>query len=312
MFVEGIMALKNKVKLDATMVKKQMLEEYMRRQVSGMGTWINERAYAVGIEPKDLYDFLNESFCNPKGLPRATSPLGAIDEDIMYRHKGMAVYNYFDLDTLISYGRFLQRVQENMYMSSYGRTRNKITSRDISNSINMARDYMIKNSGTINSHFYNPNKPMVCNKDIYNRLAPSPTMTPANFKKRYNESVCEDALSEYLDFGLEHGKLIAFGDKKYEISSQENYYTLDGDPISYIRAGRRDGMVLGYLNLDNRPYYGDVYKIVDDEMVYVDTADGVEVLDKENAPKVKKFDKLYYKSPLQKATKITSKNPKQM
>ncbi len=306
------MALKNKSKLDATMVKAQMLEEYMRRQVSGMGTWINERAYAVGIEPKDMYDFLNESFCNPTGMPRATSPLGKIDEDIMYRHKGMAVYNYFDLDTLISYGRFLQQVQENMYKASYGRTRNKITSRDISNSVNLAREFMVKNAGTLNSHFYNPNKPISCNKDIYNRLDPRPTMTPANFKKRYNESVCEEALSDYLEFGLEHGKLITFDGKKYEIAKQENYYNIDAEPIKYVRAGRRDSMILGYLNVNGSPYFGDVYKMEDDEMVYVDTADGVEILDKENAPNVKKFDKLYFKSPMQKSTKITSKESKQM
>lgn len=306
------MAIKNKPKLDATMFKEKMLEEYMRRQVSGMGSWISERAYAVGIEPKDMYDFLNESFCNPTGMPRATSPLGKIDEDIMYRHKGKAVYNYFDLDTLISYGRFLQKVQDNMYMASYGRARNKITSKDISDSVNMARDFMVKNGGTFATHFYNPNKPISCNKDIYNRLDPRSTMTPTNFKKKYDESVCEEALNEYLDFGLEHGKLITLGDKKYEVISQENYYGIGDMPIRYIRAGRRDSMILGYMDMENRLYSGKVFKLEDDEMVYVDTAEGIEIFDKENAPKVKKFDKLYFKSPLQKSMNITSKEPKQM
>ncbi len=291
-------------KMDAIGTKQRMLEEYMRRQVSGMGTWISERAYAVGIAPKDMYDLLNERFCNPMGKPRGLSALGEIDEDIIYVHKGKAVYNYFDLDTLISYARFLQQVQENMYKASYGRYKNKITSKDISQAVALARDFMTKNAGRAESHGYNPNSPLGLIRDEAGRLAPKSTLTPKNFEKKYNESVCEEALDDYLNFGLETGEIISFGDKKYEVGFERTLYTKNLEPVRYIRAGRRDVMLLGYLNMDGKPFSGRVYEMVDDNLKYYDDANGLEVLTKENAPMIKKFDKLYYKCPLQKNIKI--------
>lgn len=293
-------------KFDVTKAKQRMLEEYMRRRVSGMGTWISERAYAVGIAPKDMYDLLNEAFCNPTGKPRGLSALGEIDEDIMYNHRGKAVYNYFDLDTLVSYARFLQQVQENMYKASYGRYKNKITSRDISQAVALARGYMSEKAGKLETHGYNPNRPLGLIRDENGKLAPKATMTPKNFEKKYDEKACEEALDDYLNFGLEHGEIISFGGKKYEVGVERILYTKDLEPIRYIRAGRRDGMLLGYLNLDGNPFRGKVYEMVDDEQKYYDDANGLEVLSKDNVPNVKKFDKLYFKSPLQKNVKIKS------
>ena len=295
-----IMATKKSTTVNPIQVKEKMLKAYMRRQVSGMGTLINAVAYVSGIEPRDVYNSLAENFANPRGYRREGSALGVIDDDIRDVHKSQSVYNYFDLDTLISYGRFLQKALENVNAVAASKPRGKVSSRDFFSAIGAAQTWMMKNKGKVETGYYDPDHPIGYLRDDAGRLAPESTISMQDFDKRYNETVCEEALEDYVDFGLEHGELITHGGKKYEINTENYHRTYPDDySVRFIRACRRDGMLFGYVDQANNPFFGDVYNIEDDQFVYYDTADGLEVMDRGNTPGVKSFNKLYRRSSAQ-------------
>ncbi len=295
-----IMATKKSTTVNPIQVKEKMLKAYMSRQVSGMGTLINGIAYAYGIESRDVYNALAEGFANPRGYRRENSALGIIDDDIRDVHKYQGVYNYFDLDTLISYGRFLQKALDGVTELKEKRLERKDFRMSFFSVINGAQSWMLKNKGKVETGYYDPDHPIGYLRDEAGRLAPESTISMQDFYKRYNETVCEEALEDYIDFGLEHGELISHNGKKYEIRTINHHRTYPDDySVRFIRACRRDGMLYGYVDQSNSPYFGDVYNIEDDQFVYYDTADGLDVMDRENAPSVKKFDKLYRKSPAQ-------------
>lgn len=294
------MATKKSTTVNPIQVKEKMLKHYMRRQVSGMGTLINQVAFASGIEPRDVYNALAEGFANPRGYRREDSVLGPIDDDIRDVHKSQAVYNYFDLDTLVSYGRFLQKALENVNAVAASNPRGRIPTRSFFSAIDAAQTWMMKNKGKMETGCYDPDHPVGLLRDENRRLAPESTISMQDFDKRYNETVCEEALEDYIDFGLEHGELISHNGKKYEIRTVNHHRTYPDDySVRFIRACRRDGMLYGYVDQSNAPYFGDVYNIEDDQFVYYDTADGLDVMDKSNTPGVKSFGKLYRRSSAQ-------------
>lgn len=289
------MATKKTMTFNPTLAKEKMLKAYMRRQVSGMGTYLNQRAYALGIEPRQMYNLINESFASPRGGKREDGPLGIIDEDMEFKHKNSAVYNYFDLDTLISYGRFLQKVVETIEKTSYGRFRNRITTREFTDAINVSREWLVKNSGTELTHGYNPNRPIGYLKDENGRLAPEGTMSLKDFDKKYTEEACEKALEDYIEFGLEHGKIISFDGKRFAVNEKKTYRTYPEEyDVNFIRASGRAGEIWGYVDLDDRPYYGNVYTFDGDNYQFYDVAEGIEYKEKRNdTGKIKSFDKIY-------------------
>ncbi|MBE5739101.1 MAG: hypothetical protein E7354_05185 [Clostridiales bacterium] len=296
-----------KTTLSPAQVKEKMLKAYMRRQVSGMGTLLNQRAFACGIDSRDMYNALNENFANPKGYSREHSVLGPIDDDIRTKHKSAAVYNYFDLDTLIAYGRYLQKALESVNAVASGLPRGRMSANDFFKAIDSASSWMVKHKRSMETGGYNPDRPVRYLRDADGKLAPESTISMQDFDKKYDEAVCESALEEYMEFGLEHGRLIDFGGKKYELSAESHYRTYPDDySVRYIRAGRRDGMIHGYIDQEDKPYFGEVYDLQDDQFVYYDTADGIEVFDRENTSKVKSFGKLYRKSPAQTYTRYSS------
>ena len=156
---------------------------------------------------------------------------------------------------------------------------------------------MLKNKGKAETGYYNPDQPIGYLRDESGKLAPESTISMQNFDKRYNEEACEEALEDYIEFGLDHGELITYNGKKYEIRTENYHRTYPDDySVRFVRGCRTDGMVYGYLDQSNAPFFGDVYNIEDDQFVYYDTADGLDVMDSSNAPGVKKFNKLYRKS----------------
>lgn len=296
-----------KTTLDPIKVKEKMLKAYMRRQVSGMGSLIHQIGYLSGMESRDIYNAISENFANPRGYRREDSALGIIDDDIRNVHKSQAVYNYFDLDTLISYGRYLQKALENVNAVAATKPRGRVSSRDFFSAISGAGSWMVKNRSKMETGGYDPDRPIGYLRDENGKLAPESTISMQDFDKRYSEEVCEEALEDYMDFGLEHGELYSYAGKKYEIRTENTHRSYPDDyTIRFIRGCRRDGMLLGYIDQSGNPFFGDIYDIVDDQFVYYDTADGLEVLDRSNAPSVKKFNKLYRKSPAQGQTRYSS------
>lgn len=294
------MATKKSTTVNPTQVKEKMLKAYMRRQVSGMGTLINQVSFKFGIEPREVYNALAEGFANPRGYRREESVLGPIDDDIRNVHKSQSVYNYYDLDTLISYGRFLQKALENVREVEPEIRQGKVPIRRIFTAINDAQSWLMKNKGKEETGYYDPDHPVGLLRDDAGRLAPESTISMQDFDKRYSEEACELALDDYMNFGLEHGELITHNGKKYEIRTENHHRTYPDDySVRFIRACRRDGMLYGYVDQSNAPYFGDVYNVEEDEFVYYDTADGLDVMDRGNTPGIKSFDKLYRRSPMQ-------------
>ncbi len=287
-----------KESLSPIQVKEKMLKNYMRRQVSGMGTLIKDKAYASGIEPRELYRMLAENFGNPNGYYGENSPL-----DRIYRHmetdegKNMAVYNYFDLDTLISYGKFLQRVLEDV--NARASSKKRLASSDIQDSIRSSTAWLMKGKDDEKTWYYNPSNPIghlrgEPTPSGRKPLAPESTMSMERFDAKYSEETCEEALDDYMEFGLEPGRIIRFEGRNYEIHDEAFYRSYPGDyTIRYVWGRGRTAEISGYIDDNNKPYFGTLH---DMQGNYYNEADGVDVYERKNVPAVKKFNKLYRKS----------------
>lgn len=114
------------------------------------------------------------------------------------RHKGehpnFADYNYFDLDTLVAYYKFLDILFEEIQAESERRRRNFTTADDINVALYKTSEYMIRNKRTEDSGYYKGYA--VLETDRYGRLSPLKTN---NNKVKNKIAYYLSALEEYFN-----------------------------------------------------------------------------------------------------------------
>ncbi len=258
-----------------------VLRKYMLRRIADKNKLFSGQTSKFLDDAKLLRNDMYSRFAG------GSKYLGEIYADIESRGTKMAPYNYFDLDTLISYDRFFECVLNCAKTNKSVANRYYYKAMDFDRAIN--RDvprYFDAYSGKKESGYYNRECPIILfQKD--GRLAFSRTPDKKSFEEKYPLWYLNNLLSDYnrerfseritrantaveaiedtldsmeddLD-DLYPGQMVC--GKEYRVFDNKSYLGDSDYPIQYVRGSSLDGRVevVGYVNIEGDEYIGRVY-----------------------------------------------------
>lgn len=255
----------------------EILHKYMLRRIAEKNIVFSGMSYKFRETSKSMRTNIFRNFA--RGDMSYFSPtagninLDYINEDIYENGKSVSPYNYFDLDTLIAYDSYLERVIDEIYNSREKDGRRYFLLKDFTEVIDTKVPmFFKKNSGTKETGYYNLHRTIGTLKDKDNRITYKRTPDKKTFEKNYSKYECNQLLQEYLK--EKHPEKIETGDdvdtsndyieiygKKFYVTSTEVYLDANYSPIKYIVGVTEDNRteIRGFLNLSGEIYYGDVY-----------------------------------------------------
>lgn len=205
--------------MDNIQDKEKLYRQFIKRKIIELSTnSINGINKYLHIEQSKIYDKLIKSFVYPNiDVPYVQDDeiLGQIykDKQRVVRNpktgketsrRSMPIYDYFDLDTLYSYYKFI----ENIFSNGGGGKRFFYTVQDFDKALQKAKLMLLSNEGIDVSGYYNLNDPIKCltksitmtNGKKREVFAPERTMSPTEFVKKYGNlySECEANLDKYM------------------------------------------------------------------------------------------------------------------
>lgn len=277
-------------------IKNRMLGDYLRRLIAGENIILSgmcNKAYGGSQGAFSLVlSEINKSFAASSSA--GIDMYNAIKIDSKTR-SGVYFYNYFDLDTLVSYYTFLQKIVETIPAVKEKNYHRYLCSDDISFALKESTDWLLKNQNTPATHFYNRNEPIKPLLTSDGKFAPVRTMSLTVFDKKYpNEKYCQTVLDDYIEksHNMEED-VIEFDGQTYYVERAIDYISYpDMRPIQYIEAHSKTSKLIGYVDPFGNSYVGGVSNEDGDFAFY---SDGATVYrDRTNA--VIKTDKIFRRS----------------
>ena len=259
--------------------KEEMMRDYLLRKIARNNFRISGYLNNGEKSAKNVYsDGFNEilSFF-ARGLDTAVMKK-------IYRHmartenKHYVPYNYFDLDTLISYDAYLESIFQEV---------DKITTDDSSSSkfhkgFNIAKNNWreTRHTPSVNNGYYNYDWPIGLMRSRENgclQLSPKKALSEEQFEKQYDENECINSLGSYMEFkynSIDVKNVVDQTQKKeiylfkyngktleLEVVDKEYYVDIEGKALTRITAEGMQGR-LYTTNYDNGSVYnGDLYDI---------------------------------------------------
>lgn len=201
------------------------LSKYLKRLIAEKNRVIGGMSHNFLTESRDLRNDIYRQFA------RGGNDLYLIDRDIAYRGKrDISIYNYFDLDTLIAYNKYLDLIIRTMDSNKRFCNRNYFTPKDMGLAIKVqVPKYCLEHAGEVSTGFYNPTHPITPLRDEDGKLTYEKTPDKRSFEKKYGLTKMQDMLDEYIDT-----KVLAMQEKqsKKEDIAQEKQ---SPDTIEYVK-----------------------------------------------------------------------------
>lgn len=305
---------------------KKMLRQYVKRQISGKNSVIAALSHKFNLKHAIVYRDIYSSFIKGDlSSSYSDNVLRSIYNHIEENHtKKYTPYNYFDLDTLISFNSYLEHILEETDANRIKARRSFTSQNDFLDAIKNAPQWLIENAGTEETGYYNINKTIGFLMLNGKYFMPEKAMSKAEFEKKYNSYFCKKELAEYLGLKYqsivkeskkqnkfeqedeefeEEKEIIEYDNKSYYVVKKDYYFDKNMFPVKYIIAYCEDGKdtLIGALNLDNTEYFGDLYdnegnyKMSEEEtgieLIRKNTSSN-KVVEKESHPKPKTKDQL--------------------
>jgi len=196
--------------------------------------------------------------------------------------KRYSPYNYFDIDTLYAFYKFLNNVIAETDANAYLYGRKYSTAQDFSVGIKNARKILENGHQKKETGYYNKNNPITLaytNKNGVKILNPEKSMTQEAFDKKYNYYECKKELEEYVSFkhspapiqlaepplneDFDSADVIEFKHDgtlhKLRVDKREYYTGAQGEPVISIEASADIGTLYAVYNVDGSVYRGDLY-----------------------------------------------------
>ena len=147
--------------------------------------------------------------------------------------KNLSPHNYFDIDTLYAYSKYLDRL---IFEIDRYRKLNRVgtnVSDQYGRAVGKVSKWLAENANSAETGYYNPNNPIVpqyTNVGGYKKLSPLRLLSEKDFtKKGYNKIECEILLKKYIEIKHPKVKTTSFTQVTFEESVAED---TDFDNIS--------------------------------------------------------------------------------
>jgi len=187
--------------------------------------------------------------------------------------KHYAYYNYFDIDTLYSYDKYLGKILQEIDIRATSLNRGKhVTCSDIAYGFDRAKNWIRDNANTEETGYYNRNKPVaIARVDVggIKSLNPKKAPTQESFDKKYHAEECKRQLNLYLSRrellreGYDESEMIPFEFMKqnfYLVEKKKDYYTTEeGRGITSIMAVGKEGQLYRTFDGSGEIYSGNIY-----------------------------------------------------
>lgn len=206
--------------MEKKMDEEKLYRQFIKRKIIEMSTAsINGIAKYLHVDQSKIYDKLYKAFAHPDKVDcsiKNDEILGQIYSDKKRgfvnpktnkttSRQGVPIYDYFDLDTLYSYYKFIEKI----FKTNNGGKKYFHTIQDFENSLKSAKLMLVGNEGIQTSGYYDSKNPITCltktitmangkNREVF---APEKTLSPTEFVKKFGNGLyvdCEDNLDAYM------------------------------------------------------------------------------------------------------------------
>lgn len=176
-------------------INVELLRKYLRRCIAENNKKIGGICKNFVAEGRAFRNDIYREFA------RGSDYLYRIDRDIAYRgKKDVAIYNYFDLDTLIAYNKYLEAIIQCTEQNRFRAGRKYSTPRDISVAIHeQVPKYFIFHKREECTGFYDPEDTITPLVDDRGHLAYERTPDKRAFESKHNEYQLYQMLADYID-----------------------------------------------------------------------------------------------------------------
>lgn len=195
-------------------------------------------------------------------------------------HKNFAIYNYFDIDTLISYNKFLETVLDEIDNNMLEDKRYILEMSDIKSGYESAKKIWKSCEGKPceKNGFYNKQCPVKCFVGKDGVISPRKAYSSAYFNKKYDRHECIKEINSYimdkhcdklvnplgdLEDVYKSSDIYTFNYKgktiKLLISSRESYFDINGMPVVQIVADGKEGKLFVTNYLNGEIYNGELF-----------------------------------------------------
>lgn len=260
----------------------KMIRHYLRRRIAKQHSELSKKMYHKGRELGGGYTEVFKAFANPfSSGPEYTDELIDIFEHKKRTGNSFSVYNYFDIPTLNAYFKYLYKLNTEIKISRADDDKRYIyLEKDFKKAYENTCNWLIDNAHREETGFYNPDRSI--GLLIFNgKLSPGRTMPEDEFRAKYDDKECMEALNEYLEirFKGKNNYDFCYNKEGFFIDGVQHYLDIDSNPITYINASNQRKLLMGYFDASNNPFDGDVYDF-EGNIVEEEGRAGVAIYDK--------------------------------
>ena len=251
------------------------VKQYVMRNIAEKNIVLSRMLYAFKESSKLLRFNIYKNFAagsvSHYSMTESNLNLKYIYEDLKTNGSTVAPYNYFDLDTLIAYDKYLETVMDNIFNNREKNHRkyfilddfNRAIDYDTPNLFNKCEDDKIIG-------YYNHSCPLRTLKDSAGRVTFERTPSKQSFNKKHTKSECRELFSKYLSERHPVSQnvtsddcedlVIDFNGMTFVIERQENYFDSMSHPIKYLVGTTQSGktQLRGFFDMNMNPYHGDI------------------------------------------------------
>lgn len=271
------------------------LRKYLRRQIAEKNNQYNGITKGFVIQGRMMRSDIIRQFS------RGCIDSYRIADKLATSSRDLSAYNFYDLDTLIAYNAYMDRVILEAENNKRRRNGRYFVSGDLDKAINLdTPKYFLANAESEATGYYKPKHAVTALTDDNNKLVYERTPDKRAFEKKYNMYELEKMLRKYLEEKYRRYHINNSSDEElyteeelfpienicgrdYFITKDQPYCNEHFAPIRYIEGHTKDGRlrIIGYVDCQGQEWCGDVYDfngniIVDREQAGIDLyVDGV-------------------------------------
>ena len=264
-------------------IDEKMVRAFLLREVANCNRRIVGIVKDCSKSNREVYNTcFNDIFFNFGGSRNNQPQASAYEHMSANPKKSYSIYNYFDIDTLIAYRKYLENIINGVDVKLMKDNRRRATSRDLRESLSESRSLLRSRPGEAITGYYDVKRPVVLAKKKDKdgtHLDPVKPLSREVFDKKYDWKECREELKKYIsskhmeEYQEESYDTIEYNYKGVklvlEVKSRNYYADAEGRGIVSLRAGAKEGMLFGSYYNDGTIYTGDFYNL-DGELVESD------------------------------------------
>ena len=214
-------------------INYKQLRDYLLREVSSTNKFIMGILNSDARSNRDIFNNAFNEILDIFFGCKNSSIRSEILYDSSKRATKYSPYSYFDVNTLICYRLFLQKLFEFSKDESRRHHRTWAIAPDLTVGLKDVRLWLVNNAYTESSGYYNSIKPVSLEYTVRGGqtiLNPRKALSEQSFNDRYDRRECETMYREYM----ENHPFIKKYDESSLISLDSDMSSLEIDPYKYI------------------------------------------------------------------------------